>query len=388
MSAEHEPSVQQTDPWSVESDQKNARLTRELFTIDDSDHEIVRKFHPEFIAKGGGHAVYSISDHPDLVAKVDLHSILSIMNYNSEHGHAADYLPAEKLGEGQDIRTSVEHEIGRDRDRLEDLRSYFGKEHILAQKSYLMKVPVSPAILRTIFRDKPHASLSEAWAIVTMQRKTEVPADPFHFSLTAGYAETHPLDAAIYEWQTKMLFSTPETSGYTEGDFREFLTMQQCSYLSELVAQSDTDKDLSFLLAELTTRAITYTKETGEILDLAGNDNLAVFKKDEAWSYQLIDALYPSASTITSEAASIVRKIRKGKEINLHDRIVLLNVMNYTRTINALAKHFRLPHTIDVLSHGPYGIDTKTKGASIDYLSEIKPAFTSQESTQTTSDNG
>jgi hypothetical protein len=64
----------------------------------------------------------------------------------------------------------------------------------------------------------------------------------------------------------------------------------------ELLDQAATDAQLSAVLKDFTERTMAYSQETGEILDLAGADNVTVFRKDGTWRYRLVDALYPTGT--------------------------------------------------------------------------------------------
>lgn len=64
----------------------------QLFNVSETGHEVVSKFHPEFLARGGEHVIYTVPEHPDVVVKAVAETITSGIRSNTEHGNAPDFL--------------------------------------------------------------------------------------------------------------------------------------------------------------------------------------------------------------------------------------------------------------------------------------------------------
>jgi len=54
------------------------------------DHDLIRRYRPKFLAKGGERFVYEIPDHPEVVAKVDMRVMRSTIEWNLAHNEAPD----------------------------------------------------------------------------------------------------------------------------------------------------------------------------------------------------------------------------------------------------------------------------------------------------------
>jgi hypothetical protein len=85
------------------------------------------------------------------------------------------------------------------------------------------------------------------------------------------------------------------------------------------------------------------------MLDLAGNDNLIINKRDGKWSYRLLDALYPGGSDTIEQTQGVFRSLAEGKPLSHQDQICLLNAVNYARTINGLAMLLNIPERITIV---------------------------------------
>lgn len=57
-----------------------------------NDHELVERYQPKFLARGGDHLVYEVADHPDVVIKASTFKIKDILYENADNGEALDFL--------------------------------------------------------------------------------------------------------------------------------------------------------------------------------------------------------------------------------------------------------------------------------------------------------
>ncbi len=300
------------------------------YELDPALHELTSRYRPKYLAKGGEHIVYDIPEHPEVVVKVNASSLKRAITWNIEHDESADSLPRElELGMRQSLSDQSE--------RQQTLKVYFGSEHVPSQKGFLLKVPVTEDILRALYREAPPAMTTEAWSFVTIQKRVEALADPERLTLVCGYAEFNKeTDQDLYRKVTEhyVFGKDPEKPMCQE----DMLAVQHPSELATLLERAKSDEDLHTVLKDLVERIIVYAEETGEILDIAGQDNIILFKKDDAWTYSLVDARYPGESDMMERAKSALRKISEGERIDSRESGILLNSFNFVRTVNGLAE--------------------------------------------------
>src|SRR3989344_773478 len=59
------PKIEQAEtPQEISAEQKAN------YEIDQVEHDLVSRYQPKFLAKGGEHIVYEVPEHPDIVVKV------------------------------------------------------------------------------------------------------------------------------------------------------------------------------------------------------------------------------------------------------------------------------------------------------------------------------
>ena len=276
---------------------------------------LVEKYQPKFLARGGDHLVYEVQDHPDVVIKASTFRVKDILTSNAEHGTQLDSM-------SDDMRAQIEAELKEKDEQSKALRNYFGNEHTLAERRYLMKVPVTGEILTDIFkgdwkgRVPPASSLEmkKAWSSVIVQQRAEAISDPEHLSLNfEGFLE----DGKYYE-----------------------------TAIQNILKLSETDRDLKDSLKEFVGKAVSYANETGNILAMAGRYNVIFYKEakksdnvnEEKWNYLLVDALPIHNEPVFKMSQEIARKIANNKEVIPHEKTLLKKGLNFTRTINNLAE--------------------------------------------------
>jgi len=271
------------------------------------ENELVERYHPKFLDRGGDHLVYELIEHPDVVVKASTFRIKDILTANSESG-----VPLDSLLE--DLKAKIEAELKEKDQQYRNLRNYFGNEHTLAERRYLMKVPVTGDILFDIFKDDwknrlpPLGSLSmeEVWSSVVIQKRAEAISDPSHLSLNfEGFLE--------------------------EGKYDD-------TAINNILAQAEQDPVLKDSLKEFVSKAVSYANETGNILAMAGKDNIIFYKDGDAWNYLLVDALPIHNEPVFKESQKISQKIMNGERITPHEKTLLMKGANFVRTVNNLAE--------------------------------------------------
>lgn len=332
------PKIEQAEtPQEVSAEQKD---NYELTAV---EHELVSKYQPKFLAKGGEHIIYDIPDHPDIVVKVRTASIKKVLEWNVEHGQPLDSLPAE-------IEPRAREYLKEEAGRYQQLKKYFGAEHVPSQKEFLVKIPITEDILKALYDGNPPTTTNEVWSVVMVQKRVEALSDPERLAIVAGYAENDEVSEDLYRQATEhfVLGKNPEEK--IEKD--KFLEIQSHNDLKTLLEKSEGDENLRESLKELVEKIILYTEETGEIFDLAGQDNIVLSQKDGKWTYSLVDTRYPGESKMVEKAKIALLKLSVGNEIDEHEKNVLLNIFNFVRTVNGLAEQMGAQKRINIVPEG------------------------------------
>ncbi len=313
------------------------------YEIDQVEHDLVSRYRPKFLAKGGEHIVYEVPEHPDIVVKVSTDPLKKIIDWNAEHGRPVDSLPAE-------LEPRIREYLKSETARYQLLKKYFGADHVPSKKEFLVKVPVTQEVLNALYEGNPPAATKEAWSVVMVQKRIEALNDPNRLAVVAGYAENNEVPKDLYDKATEhfVFGKNPEEKIEKE----KFFEIQSHDDLKALLARSESDESLRESLQELIEKAITYTEETGEIFDLAGQDNIVFSQKDGRWTYSLVDALYPGESKAVEKAKIALLKLSAGSEIDEHEKNLLLNVFNFVRTINGLAELMGVQKRISIVPEG------------------------------------
>ncbi|MEY4723439.1 MAG: hypothetical protein RLZZ324_952 [Candidatus Parcubacteria bacterium] len=319
--------------------QSKEEREREQFDLSETLHDIREKYRPEFLAKGGEHLVYRIPSSPGVVAKIDVNFLRRFQNFNVSKKRPLNELSPE-------LSDAMKGVIQENRERLLLQRQYFGRERVLAIKQVITKIPMTPGVLEHIHRlDVPKGAkdATESWALVKIQKTAPEIADPSHETIAPNYAEMRsgvPHDA--YERVTEAYVSLKEGAEVSDADIE---AMGPADFVS-ILKRCETDQDLRETISDFTARAIRMTNDTGEMLDLAGSDNVTLFKKDGKWQYRLVDAVYPGGADVLEKAADAVSRAAKGEELGPNDAGYVLNAVNYVRSINLMAARLGLKDRI------------------------------------------
>jgi len=309
------------------------------------DHELVSKYQPRFLNRGGEHLVYLVDGHPNLVIKASTYKIKdSVMSIIDKQGIIDDKILEDEA------REKYEDEVKRKNDEIRQLRFSFGKDHTLKERRYLMKVPVSYELLKEIFANDYFArvlpdsakNINEVWTHVVVQEFTEISEDSNRLSLSYGhFIENGEVDQELYQRVTSTLVDPSST------DFkgRDFLDLQDCSKnksLSKLITMAETNAQLKEQLENFVKTAIKYTEETGQILALAGEDNVLFSQENGVWNFLLVDVLPNSPEPIFKIIKELGEKISKNINLTLEDKEYFKRGINFVRIINGLARSLGL----------------------------------------------
>ncbi len=70
---------------------------------------------------------------------------------------------------------------------------------------------------------------------------------------------------------------------------------------------------------------------------LAGEDNVILYPKGEAWSYLLVDAIPLYSDPILTSAKEALERQKGGEQLGNQDKARITRALNFVRTINGLA---------------------------------------------------
>jgi hypothetical protein len=332
------------------------RMPQPEFELSGIEHELATRYQPKFLAKGGEHIIYELPEHPDVVIKVRTESLKKVLEWNVKNGLALNSLPTE-------LEPRAREYLDKESERYRQLKRYFGSDHVPNQREFLLKVPVTENILRELYDGNPPAVTDEVWSIVMVQKRVEALDDPDRLAIVAGYAEHEAVQQDVYKQATDHLVFSQNPDGKLNEE--KFLQIQSHEDLRDLLKKASEDQNLEASLKNLVERIIDYTQETGEILDLAGQDNIILFQKDGEWTFSLVDTRYPGESKMLEKAQAALLKISKGAELEEHEKNILLNAFNFIRTVNGLAEQIGVNHRINIV---PDGITLR----DVDFLSLLQ----------------
>lgn len=348
----YEPIPNMPEPKKVEApkeilaDQKSTDEDgdeKDTYELSGVEHELTSKYQPKFLAKGGEHIIYEIPEHPDVVVKVATEPLKKIIDWNVEHDQSMNALSPE-------IETRAREYIKQEIERYQQLKKYFGRDHVLGQRKFLIKLPITENILDAIYEGSPPATGNEVWGVAMVQRRAEELSDPERQTLVAGYSEKEAIQPEVYNKATDhlVLGKNPEQKISEE----QLLEVQPNDHLKSLLERAENDESLKESLKDLVEKSITYTEKTGEVLDLAGSYNVTFSKKDGKWTYRLIDALYPGEKKMVEKTKIALLKLSLGTEIGEGEQNILMNAFNFVRTINGLAEQLGVQKRINIVPDG------------------------------------
>lgn len=316
------------------------------------DKDLVSRHKPTIIGCGAEHAVFAFPDHPNLVGKVNYRLLADQITASAERD------PTEFLKERRDDN----------RRAYLVLKKYFG-ERVVREREAIVVVPVTDELiahLKNVDFNADTIRVRELPTLVRFQEKVELEkrGDGGALGVPQGYIERifdpeNPDHVEIYEHTlSQMIDGTdsedPALFSYFLGD--KFNTLQR---------KALQEPGLRDVLFDFFDRATRYSYETGEILDLAGTDNVTFYKENGEWTYRLIDALYPGE--LLDGVDTSLGDLNHEIELDQHETYDLFNAIAYVRTLNAIALIAQTDER-----YAPFAIETKPHAKKLlDMLSQL-----------------
>lgn len=327
----------------------------ERFNLSDLKNTPLKEYF--FLGKGGEHLVYTSPEVKEKkkVAKIDMESLLGATREKIKNGMAPSKETARPF-------------IDEKNRRLEELKRAFGVDHVPYQKAYYLNVPINKRLLIEINNKFDGQSIQltqdevekfnddQTWAIVVIQDKLVEFADPNRISFASGYAENNDEikdEAHLEDYLNVTSLSVLNLNSSEQIDIDKAKNIH--SGISEVVETAKTDPVLKEQLKDFVAKSVQYSNQSGEILDIAGSDNVFFAKDTEGnFNYLIPDALYPGRSEIESRIEMTKKIIKHAVDsgvVNLEDweRNTLMNTLNYVRVINSLSIWLGLEQRISII---------------------------------------
>jgi len=302
-------------------------IAEELKTL---EHDLtIDAYQPRYLGSGSEQIVFDIKGHPNVVAKVDKFSVERIVKMNRDEEREPDTLT-------DDLRNKARETMRKEEKQLSVLRRYFGGA-VLREKRFLQQIPVTKRLLLAVsdhpdWFDQLDDGPNELWAIVRVQERLSPAA-------TNKDASIHLLFDYLEKDQKRFPKEDVErwTTDLLDGDGKdaEAYLAKAMPDFRELYKRYAGNPSLRAQIRSFAEAAVKYTRETKEILDLAGSGNAILFDENGAWHLTLPDARYPSRE-VWGDAQEAVEDIMSGGDLGLSGANRLMNALNYARFVNAL----------------------------------------------------
>ena len=346
MSAEEAAEVvaEAPPPSPAEQAATQRRIQKELreAAFNDAGERGAEQYKPRFLAMGGEHAVFNVrGGDGSVVVKANLPQIAE---FQQEAVHAG--LPADGLTELSQF--SAERALKHTKARNVLLQKHFGRSRMLPSRQSLERVPVNEEVLREAYGGKvPDAvkGATEAWTVVTMQRKAKELSGP-HLDIAPNYAEKygakHP---ESYQRATDALVELREDVELSDEDVEKVFAPA----FADLLQRAEKSPALKEMLKDFVERAIAYTNDTGDILDIAGSNNIVISEKNGKLRYRLLD-VHLAADNIANWAKdALTRHAKDGAKPSMFEQGAVLNALSYTRGVNMLARRTGSKARLDIV---------------------------------------
>jgi len=335
----------------------------------DVERALSEKYMPHFLAEGGENIVYEIPGHPDIVLKGSKKVLYDILSDPKGETHALN---------------EAKNRIDRERMLQGKLREHFGAEHLLRQKQFLMKVPVTREILahteqnylRFFHRTIPQ-NRREAWTYVTIQKKQELKKGSYENPKAENInpqelgrnsiTELSSMDASFFDPRVRKDFEEvsegllrgERAQRISEADFSKLIGSRP---LNRLLHRMRGDEGLREAVKSFVENCVHFAEDTGEIIDFVGKDNIVFLKEDDSWTYKLLDPLFPFYDHVLEDARKIFVET-KGEGIHDMDTDKsnkLTQAFVFVRLINGLAVASGAEASLDFLPEELLKNDTLT----------------------------
>lgn len=348
----YETPVTKPMPDSVRREKVVSETPPNPHALDEAIHPLLVAYPTSYLAKGGEHFVFNVGKKkvPEQMRDIVVKGNIQYARKLQERG-ANDFENMEELPVA--LKEEMLGSIKKDRKKYEQFRSYFGESNVSPQRKYLMRVPVSKEMATEVF---PRAGLvpHEVWTLVTVQKRAEELGPEYatrRFDIGARYAEIGPrvTPEAYAESSAHLFAGEPRDRRMEEGtEIMEEIEPRN----ARLLRIASREPGLKEQLVDFIRKAIEYTEDTGEILDLIGKDNVTFvydMKPDgsKIWRYKITDGFFawPNSKRLKNAEAAVSEMMIDGEmpDASVSD---FMNAANYVRAINSMAEQLGIPERL------------------------------------------
>jgi hypothetical protein len=219
---------------------------------------------------------------------------------------------------------------------LSELRDYFGRQAVPAERHVYMRVPVTEDILQQCFYDAGEDvdeidfnGIKESFATVSIQTFQDgILNGKEYLNIESDQGIENELNESEYESSVGgLVFNLNSVDLSHEIN----TTLDACEALSVLLERCNTDETIKKLLLSFIKNAVDYSRDTGKILDL--NSGNVLINDSESPKLVLVDALI--SKNIHMDMNSLP-KVWKTIDILSQDGPRVYHVLNYIRAINII----------------------------------------------------
>lgn len=335
------------------------------------------------LGKGGEHLVFEDVRYPNYVLKVDFIESLPVL-YAQTKGRDAIENAIRKL----DVKAKEHNK------RLKILRSYFLSDSVPLELVAVKEIPLSEEIVLSVMRDRNLDIPQKMFVpenlplLCTIQHKIKLLKDT-RVDIYSSYAELNRTILLEYFVEGHRLLAGSESIGPVDHQAREKVILFIYPSLRSVVEKMKSDNEFKQAIGHYVKRAMAYSVDTGEIIDMAGGGNVLMVKDHEQaqrvvvgdheqaqrveWLPFLMDALSPPELNFKLLQQSAL-KLKHDQELDVREKANTLNVINYVRFANALAMLAGLPDRLDVAGMTEVAPEVWHRGLMIEkYLDTYTP---------------
>jgi len=295
------------------------------------------------IGKGGEHIVFEDIRFPNYILKVDFIESLPVLYAQARGQEAIDKAVADINRKADDHRN-----------RIKRLQSYFLPGQVPIEIVCVKEIPLTTKVVIAILKDrnieipKKLQVPNKMPVLCTLQHKIPRPKKEDRIDIYSSYSELNRTIKLEYYAEGHRLLASAKSIGPVHKDSREKIISYIYPSLKKVIKIANEDENFRHALSSYTKRAMKYSADTNEIIDMAGGGNV-MFLKNAAnfWEPFLMDALSPPELNF-----DLIRKaslmIKHEQAIDIRTKANTLNVLNYIRFANALAMISGIPTRLEV----------------------------------------
>ncbi len=284
------------------------------------------------IGKGGEHIVFEDLRFPNYILKVDFIESLPVL-YAQTKGKSAVTKAV----------TNIEQKAELHRSRIKRLQSYFPPGQVPLELVVVKELPINQKVVKAVLLDRnieipAKLSVPEKLPVLcTLQHKIALPKKENRVDIYSSYAELNRTISFDNYTEGHRLLASSRTIGPTTRQARENIIGNIYPSLKKVIKLIYKDDNLRLAVQDYIKRAMKYSADTNEIIDMAGGGNVMFLKHEtQVWQVFLMDALSPAELNF-----DLIRKtslmIKHDQDIDIRTKANTLNVINYIRFANALA---------------------------------------------------